>query len=454
MIRRTIQNQLQAWFNRENRKPLILRGARQVGKTTVVEHFARNFQQFLSFNLEMKEDRDLFEQELSFEKLVQALFFSRNCSIKEASSLIFIDEIQHSGKAILSLRYFYEKYPDIPVIAAGSLLEAVMDKYKTSFPVGRVEYLYMHPLTFQEYLGALNETAAAEAFETVPLPEYAHAKILELFHEYSLLGGMPEVINSRIEQNDLIETSRIYESLMTSYVDDAAKYSSGKSSFHVLRHAIETAPLESGSRIKFQGFGNSAYRSREMGEALRTLERAMLIHLLYPVTAYEAPLLPDKKKSPRLQFLDTGLMNYRAGLQASLLNIRDLNDLYRGRIAEQVVGQELLALFSEKLVPPLFWVREKKGSQAEVDFLFHYKNKNIPVEVKSGPTGKLRSLHQFISRSGMDTAIRLYPGKIRIDLLKTPEGASYRLISLPYYLAVKLEHYLEWAEGEKPQPAR
>ena len=446
MFERAIQKELELWLSGPHRKPLILRGARQVGKTTAVRMFARQFVQFLSFNLERKEDRDLFERDQPFDTLVQALFFARKCSVSEPSTLIFIDEIQNSEKAISALRYFYEEVPDIAVIAAGSLLEVMIDTYRSSFPVGRVEYAYMHPLTFREFLVARGESVALEAFDAVPLPEYAHSTLRALFHEYVLLGGMPEVVQYRIEQNELSGISAIYESLLSSYIDDAGKYASGRSAFQVLRHTIETAPLESAMRVRFQGFGNSAYRSREVGEALRTLERAMLLYLLYPVTGYELPLLPDRKRSPRLQFLDVGLMNYKAGLQASLLEVEDLNDLYRGRIAEQIVGQELLARSTRGLEPPSFWVRDKNQSQAEVDFIVPFNGRVIPVEVKSGSTGRLRSLHQYVARSGCTVAVRLYAGPLRIDSLATPDGHSFRLLSLPYFLAAQIEDYLRWLD--------
>lgn len=444
MFERAIYRDLKHWLNGPHRKPLILRGARQVGKTTAVRMFAGQFKQFLSFNLERKEDRDLFEREQPFDTLVKALFFSRNCSVAEPSTLVFIDEIQNSERAVSALRYFFEELPEFAVIAAGSLLEVMIDTYRSSFPVGRVEYAYMHPLTFREFLTARSESAAVEAYDTVPAPDFAHSRLLVLFHEYALLGGMPEVVQCQIEKSDLHGIQAIYESLMASYVDDAGKYASGRSAFQVLRHTIESAPSESGTRIRFQGFGNSSYRSREVGDALRTLERAMLLHLLYPVTAYELPLLPDRKRSPRLQFLDVGLMNYAAGLQASLLDVHDLNDLYRGRVAEQIVGQELLARSSRRLEPPRFWVREKNQSQAEVDFLVPVNGQVIPVEVKSGSTGRLRSLHQFVARSGCSIAVRLYAGPMRVDTLRTPDGHPFRLLSMPYFLAGRIEAYVQW----------
>lgn len=444
---RSIQRELESWLRGAHRKPLILRGARQVGKTTAVQIFGRQFRQFLSFNLERKEDRDLFDRDQPFDTLVKALFFSRNASVAEPSTLIFIDEIQNSERAVSALRYFYEEAPEIAVIAAGSLLEVMIDTYRSSFPVGRVEFAYMHPLTFREFLTAKGESAAVEAFDTVPLPDYSYATLQRLFHEYVLIGGMPEVIQHHLERDDLSELSAVYESLMASYIDDAGKYARGRSAFQVLRHAIETAPLESGTRIQFQGFGNSAYRSREVGEALRTLERAMLLHLLYPVTGHGLPLLPNRKRSPRLLFLDVGLMNNRARLQAPLLDVADLNDLYRGRITEQIVGQELMARSSRRLEPPVFWVREKNQSQAEVDFVVPWRGQVVPLEVKSGSTGRLRSLHQYVEQSGCTTALRLYAGPLWVDSLETPAGHPFQLLSLPYYLAAQIEQYLAWMEN-------
>jgi uncharacterized protein len=449
VINRTILHDLEQWVRSPERKPLILRGARQVGKTTAVRMFSRRFVQFLAFDLERKEDRDLFEADLPFDTLVRALFFARNGVRTEPSTLIFIDEIQNSEKAIASLRFFHEQAPEIAVIAAGSLLEVMIETHRASFPVGRVEYLYVHPLTFREFLGARGEVAAREAYDSVPLPEFAHAALLTLFHEYVLLGGMPEVVQHRVERDDLSGTATIFDSLITSYIDDAGKYARGRTSFQVLRHVIETAAFESGLRIRFHGFGNSAYRSREVGEAFRTLERAMVLHLLYPVTSTELPLIPDRKRAPRLQFLDVGLMNYKAGLQTGILGVKDLNDLYRGRIAEQIVGQELMAVSSRRLDPPLFWVREKNQSQAEVDFLAVVDGRPVPVEVKSGSSGRLRSLHQYITRSGSQLAVRLYAGPFRVDRLRTPDDSPFLLLSLPHFLAAQVGRYVQWVAEDR-----
>lgn len=212
----------------------------------------------------------------------------------------------------------------------------------------------------------------------------------------------------------------------------------------VIRHAIESSPTEAGQRIKFQGFGNSNYKSREMGEALRVLERAMLVYLLYPSTVTQPPVRPDLKKSPRLQFLDTGLINFGAGLQDYFFKMENLHSFYRGLIAEHIVGQELIALDNKTSRKPSFWTREKKQSSAEVDFVVPFKHHIIPVEVKSGKTGALRSLHQFMIRAEHPFAVRLYAGSIEKTQASTPNGKSYVLLNLPYFLAGKLYDYIDW----------
>lgn len=218
----------------------------------------------------------------------------------------------------------------------------------------------------------------------------------------------------------------------------------------VIRHAIASAPLEAGRRIKFHGFGNSNYRSREMGEALRTLERAMLIYLLYPSTVTEPPIRPDLRKSPKLQFLDTGLINYFAGLQKFFFKMEDLHSFYQGILAEHIVGQELLAVDMRTSRKPSFWVREKKQSNAEVDYIIQSGQYLIPVEVKAGKTGSLRSLHQFVERSVHPFAVRLNARPVEKVNAVTPPGKQYVLLSLPYFLSAKLRNYIEWMMEKPP----
>ncbi len=444
MFKRKITEYLQSWSEKKNRKPLILRGARQTGKTTVIHEFANNFDHYLYFNLEHSNEKELFEKKLPFDDFVASIFLFKNKKIKDKKTLIFIDEIQNSPNAVKQLRYFYEKRPDITVIAAGSLLETLLDKH-ISFPVGRVEYLYLHPFSFKEFLLAMNEISASQLLEEIPIPEYAHDKLLNLFHKYSLIGGMPEAIKTYIESgDDIVQTNQIYSSLFSAYLDDVEKYAKNEKSANIIRHTINTIPYESGKRIKFACFGKSNYSSKEIGEAMRILEKTMLIQLIRPATEVEIPAVPDFKKSPKLQFLDTGLINHINGLQQSIIYTKDLNSVYRGIITEHICAQELISLSIHNPRRLLFWTREKKQSNAEVDFIILYKEFIIPIEVKSGKQGTLRSLHQFINRAPHPYAVRLYNGPIKIDIIKTPEGNPYKLLNLPYYCTGKISEYLTW----------
>jgi predicted AAA+ superfamily ATPase len=444
MFKRQLLLELENWRHNKPRKPLVLRGARQVGKTTLVNQFATQFEQYIYFNLELAEDREPFEKFTTLENLISTLFFLKNKSkAKKSTTLIFIDEIQEVPKALNILRYFYEEAPEISVIAAGSMLETLFDK-NISFPIGRVEYKVIRPVSFPEFLSAIGETAALEELTQVPVAAFAQTKLLSLFHTYALIGGMPEIVQHYATHRDLVSLGPIFDSLISGYIDDVEKYAKSIAQIVHIRHCIQSSFSQAGKRIKFEGFGNSTYKSREMGESLRTLEKALLIQLLYPCTTATLPMIPDIKKSPRLQILDTGLLNYFVGIQKEIIGTNDLNSIYQGTLIEHLIGQELLAFQSNALSALHFWVREKKESTAEVDYLFLYNGLIIPIEVKSGAAGSLKSLHSFMDLAPHDMAIRLYAGNLNITDAITQKGKQYQILSLPYYLGSQIEKYIDW----------
>lgn len=443
MFKRSILNALKHWSEKPHRKPLILRGARQVGKTTAVSMLAERYDQYIYLNLELNEDRRLFEQNYTAPELYEAICFLKDKDPQKNQTLLFIDEIQSSPEAVAILRYFYEILSHIHVIAAGSLLESLLVRH-ISFPVGRVEYLKMHPLTFEEFLMALGEDQAAEMLQRIPLPAFAHDKLIKLFHRYSLIGGMPEIVQRYSESRNLADLKNVYESLITAYLDDVEKYASKDSKAEVIRHVIQSAFNEAGNRIKMAGFGQSNYSSKDISEAMSVLEKALLLRRIYPVTNAQLPLTPDSKKFPKLQLLDTGLVNFFSGIQTEVFGTSDLNSLYGGRIIEHLVGQELLAGHDSILFSPNFWVREKKQSNAEVDYVLSHGRNIIPIEVKSGATGRLRSLHLFMDLVEHGWAVRLYAGSLSVETVTTREGKHFQLLNLPYFLSGKLEGYLEW----------
>lgn len=450
MFKRDIIDDLLAWKNNPLRKPLLLRGARQVGKTTVVNMLGSHYAQYIYLNLEQAGKRLSFADYGKVEELVEQIFFLHDKDISKLDqTLLFIDEIQEIPEALNMLRYFYEQVPKLHVIAAGSLLETAING-QVKFPVGRVEYKILRPVSFHEFLLAMGEDLAAKEWANVPLKAFTHQKLLQLFHTYVLIGGMPEVIRHYRIHKNLLALAQIYQSLIYSYLNDVEKYGRNNNLVQIIRHVINAGFLEAGNRIKFQGFGNSGYGSREVSEAMQTLQKVMILHLIYPVTSTKIPILPDRKKSPRLQVLDTGMLNFFAGLQKELIVSTDIEQVYKGRIAEHIVGQELLAAKYAILNELHFWVREKGNSNAEVDFVYLYNSKLIPLEVKSGATGTLKSLHAFMDLADHEIAVRIYGGELKVDQITTPNGKQYRLINLPYYLTAKVEDYLDlyWHESD------
>lgn len=443
-FRRNVENYLNHWKLSTGRKPLILRGARQVGKTTLIRDFAKTYKYGIILNLEKLNDRSYFDDFDNVQTILEALFLAYSIpSSAISNTLLFIDEIQESPKAIQLLRYFYEEIPDLHVISAGSLLEFAMQKVH-SFPVGRVEFLYLHPLNFQEYLEATGKQELLKHLQSAPVNIIAHKLLMEAFHRYAIIGGMPEVIKTDVQQHSLSDLPRIYESIWGTYKNDVEKYTSNETERKIIKHLMDTSPLYLDERIKFQGFGNSNYKSREVGEAFRTLNDAKIVRLIYPTTDMHPPVKADLKKSPRLQFLDTGLVNYSVGIQLEMLAMNDLNNAYKGAIIPHLVTQELISLQSISAHTPNFWVREKSQSNAEVDLLYSYQRFVIPIEIKSGSTGSLKSLHQFIDASDHPYAIRMYAGFFNIEKAITPNKKPYLLMNLPYYAGTSLPQYIEW----------
>jgi uncharacterized protein len=444
MFYRRLLEELEFWRKSPTRKPLVIRGARQVGKTTLVHEFGKQFRQYIHINLEQSKDAQLFGQFEDVQQLLTRIFLEKRQQKQHIKdTLLFIDEIQESPKVVNLLRYFKEEVPELAVIAAGSMLETLLGKNLT-FPVGRVEYRVLRPFSFEEYLIALGEDQLLEEFRKTPIEKYAEPVLFDAFKTYALLGGMPEIIQHYSKHRDITALGPIYDSLISSYLQDAEKYARNDQQLQIIRFAIHQAIFKAGHRTTFQQFGNANYSSKAIGEVLRALEKTHLLHILFPVTSTSLPLEPDYKKTPRIQFLDTGLINYFAGLQKDILGTKDLSSVYQGKLIEHLVGQELLSFQSLSLKKLHFWVRQKKQSDAEVDFIYPYASKLIPVEVKSGATGHLKSLHVFLDQSSIYFGIRFYAGNFQLDKLVTHTGKPFYLLNLPYFLAARIESYIDW----------
>lgn len=436
IFKRNILKELDIWKKDKGRKPLIVRGARQTGKTVAIESFGMTFANFISLNLERNDDRALFEQNDSVEKVCQGIELLKGKNPLLPDTLLFIDEIQNSSRAIELLRFFYEDVPQISVICAGSLLEAVMRKEGFSFPVGRVEFLYMHPLTFDEYLMACGREKVLEQLNRVslasPPSETLHSIAGELFNEYCFVGGMPAIVSDFIEKKSYMSIANIKESIFIALKDDVAKYSRMAESKY-LRHVIEYAPYSVGTRITYEKFGNSAYKSREIKHAFELLEYAMILQRVYGSPSTEPPIQPNFGVSPKLVYLDSGLVIHKLGLTQEAKATGDLNSLFRGSFSEQIVGQALLAEDPRRKGTPCFWYRNTLGSIAETDYSCLHNGEVVPIEVKSGKAGSLRSLHQFLLASRSKRAVRLYSGRLLKEDI---------LLSIPFYLLYRFKEFL------------
>jgi predicted AAA+ superfamily ATPase len=435
---------LEQWAATNNCKPLILRGARQVGKTTLVNSFSKNFENYLYLNFEKNPSAmALFEKEQEITDLVAEIFLFCNKENRRGKTLLFIDEIQNSKTAITGLRYFYEaRLPDLYVIAAGSLLETMLNR-KISFPVGRVEYLAVRPCVFSEFLRAVGETQLEKALLNQKIPEALHAKTMNLFNTFTLIGGMPEIVADYAANKNFVGLNKIYESLLTSYRDDAEKYARNDIMSQTIRYILQYGWKFAAERIVLGGFAGSSYKSREMGEAFRTLAKAFILELCHPTSDTLVPVSKDLKRSPKLLWLDCGLVNYAANVQKEVFGAKDILDAWRGKVAEQIVAQELLALDSRVSNQRNFWVRNKKDSDAEVDFVLQFDSRVIPVEVKSGHNARLRSLHLFMDECPHGIAVRIWSQPFSIDEVTTQNGKKFKLINLPFYYTGQLEDILK-----------
>lgn len=423
-------------------------GARQTGKSRLVEEFGKTqYEHLVVVNFE-KEPRlkALFDREEPAE-IVRELEIIKNIPIKEGQTLIFIDEIQECPAAITKLRYFYEDLPEQHVIAAGSLLEFVLENEKVSFPVGRVDFQYLFPLTFEEFLKGGGHDRLAEELQNSTLSKGLSASIHDearkILKDYLLIGGMPEAAVRFFETENYRESELVKESILETYRDDFKKYSK-RVNVDNLESIFHEAPTLVGQRVNLSRLCGDI-RARDAGVALRLLQRAMLLLRVDRVQGVSFPLIPFKKAQPKLVFLDLGLVQYVNRISAEILESENYSSIYKGGFAEQFVGQELIALLSGHRHPELFfWQRENKGATAEVDYLLPYNAHLLPIEVKAGRGGTLFSLHQFMAGHKTKLSIRIYDGPLQLDELHiAAPKTDYRLLSLPLYMISSLPRLLD-----------
>lgn len=277
------------------------------------------------------------------------------------------------------------------------------------------------------------------------MPSVYHEMMLDHFNRYTLVGGMPEALVDYVQNGDIMRLAPIYRSLLDGYNEDVEKYARNDNQVKVIRHLLSHGWAEAGQTITFNRFGGSNYTSKEVHEALEVMQKAFLLSLDYPVTAVKAPAIPAQTRQPKLVWVDSGIMNFSVDIQTEYLQNDSLLDIWKGHAAEQIVAQELRVVLDRNYRnEQYYWVRDKKGSNAEVDFVWQYQSAILPIEVKSGTNAHLRSLHSFMSQpDAPDVAIRIWPGKFSIDEVASTTGRHFRLINLPFYYVGMLDKVLE-----------
>ncbi len=394
-MKRSITDKLLDWKNNRHRKPLILRGARQVGKTYSVIDFGKYYAgkvHIINFEKTPKWKK-IFEQDLDAIRIVSELELLLNETIVPNNDLLFFDEIQNCPKAIMSLRYFYEQLPEIHVIAAGSLLEFALTDIP--FPVGRVQFIEMVPMSFAEYLMATGKDKMAEIINSTPvkLSEVIHQEILKQLFTYFFVGGLPEAVKCYAEEQKLSTVYKIYDDLMTTYIQDFSKYSP-RVDHDCLNMVLSSISKSVGTQIKYarlaDGFSNPTIK-----KAFQVLTMARLITKVKAASPAGLPLeASSSEKKFKSIFLDIGLMAHLNGMNSNYFELKqNFNAAFQGALAEQFVGQEFKASGQKNLY---YWARNSKSSMAEVDYLLVKSNAVFPVEIKNSSSGRLKSVHLLL----------------------------------------------------------
>ena len=428
-MERLITKKLLAWKDQRNRKPLMLRGARQVGKTwSVIDFGKRCFEGTVHVvDLEQRPDwHRVFEENLVTARILSELEILLNARIVPGRDLLFLDEIQSCPRAIMALRYLYESCPELHVIAAGSLLEfAARD---ISFPVGRVQFLNMSPMNFVEFLMATGKTMAAEVVLSPPekQPDSVHTMLLDELRRYLFVGGIPECVQAYVRTGRIRDAFDVQAELAHAFRQDFSKYAP-YSDKRCLNAVFSSTAKNVGGQIKYTRLAEG-YANPTIKKAFDLLCLAQVIRKVPSTTPAGLPLgASASERKFKALMVDIGLMQHLCGLPVDVEYAKaDLLGIYQGAMAEQFVGQELVSAGQSELY---YWARSAKSSTAEVDFLIVTHGRIRPVEVKSGASGRLRSLHLLL-----ESYPNCRPGYV-FSCAPYAELPGQKLVFLPLYYA-------------------
>ncbi|GIL17928.1 MAG: hypothetical protein FMNOHCHN_03618 [Ignavibacteriaceae bacterium] len=441
---RYAENELTEWLTDKGRKPLVLRGARQVGKSTLVRNFTQNAKrELIEVNLEKIQLKSLKNEEINLKNLITEIEDRLNQEITN-KTILFLDEIQAQPGIFKYLRYFYEERPDIPVLAAGSLLEFYLSEFEISVPVGRIQYFFLGPMTYFEFLLALNKKLLIKRLESPSeLTPVQHAEALKLFQEYLFIGGMPAAVKSYVQDQNFKKVRQIQDSILQTYQDDFLKYAK-KSKIPHLHKVFDFVPYNLGRKVKYSAIDKTV-QSVEIRKAIDLLTQARVILPVYHTNASGLPLSTFKEETVfKLYFLDVGLALCAQKVSWQELSSEEVLN-QKGGTAEQFVAQHLF--FREKgLTEPhlYYWLKDKTVGKAEIDFLFNFGRSIFPIEVKAGKTGSLKSLWQFLLEKKVKLAIKFSTSEFEVKeeshkIVQDDQESKVSAViyHLPLYLAEK-----------------
>lgn len=451
-MKRTLLNYMDNWLVSPDRKPLVIRGARQVGKTWLVRHLAeKTGMQLIELNFEKQPSYASLFASNDVNQILLNLSTVLNQKIDPPKCLLFLDEIQAAPQLLSKLRWFAEDLPQLAVISAGSLLEFILAEHSFSMPVGRVSYMHLEPLSFDEFLLANDKESLYDYLNqydlSVELPSAIHEQLTTLFKEYLIIGGMPAVVSNWAAERSLNRASQIQNDLLATYRDDFSKYK-GRLAIERLDEVLNSIPKMLGQKFVFSRV-NKTIQASTIKHVLDLLEKARISHRVQSSSANGVPLASEiKEKFFKEIFLDIGLCSTALGLNLNQINsTNEILLINNGGIAEQVVGQLLRTIEPPYIEPVLYyWHREEAGSSAEIDYVIQHGNKIIPIEVKAGATGSLKSLHVFMGLKKLPLAMRInsdYPSKTNVDVKDNlGKSVNYTFISIPFYLVGQIHRLL------------